>query len=275
MNTIKNTKNTIVAAFLVALFAVVAIPNISFASHFIVYTNSVTSISGNFAILNGYVDSADHYSYLVSNNNDRITETVAWFEWGTSTIFDNRTPKTRQMTENNISVGISGLTQGTTYFVRAVAENSQGLRINGSTISFTTAGVKPRADEGATTNTNVSVVKPRADEGATTNPNTSVVINTAPVKKVAVTPTKAEGTVSKAAPTKVVTNTQNRNVAAVAGAGGGILPETLIGWVALLIALLIVALLVHMILESTNKRKRVEEEEDLEEEIDEENKNKT
>ena len=94
----------------------------------VITTQPATSIAGDFAILNGYVDPV--------NTNDA----VRWFEWGTNANpgSQNQTTHYNQgATAGAFSASLSGLTQNVTYYYRAVAQNSYGI-VYGSVYSFTT-----------------------------------------------------------------------------------------------------------------------------------------
>lgn len=94
-----------------------------------VTTNSATNISTNSATLNGYVNSNNYSSNV-------------WFEWGTaSSYFGNSTPQISYGTQSaNFSSTVYGLQPNTTYYYRAVAQNSQGGTVYGNQQSFTTLG---------------------------------------------------------------------------------------------------------------------------------------
>lgn len=127
----------------------------------------------------------------------------------------------------------------------------------GETYSFRTAAM-----EGG-----VTVYSPTATL-TTITPKQVVVTTTTPVvEKVAQTTTKATET-KKATTTPVVTSEgfTNNNGAALIGAGSGMFPTTLIGWIALLIAILVVVLLGHMVQVSIEERKKALEEKKRKEE---------
>ncbi|MBX4215388.1 DUF11 domain-containing protein [Candidatus Parcubacteria bacterium] len=92
-----------------------------------VTTNSANVLSQNAATLNGSV-----------NGNGQTT--TAWFEWGTTQSFGNTTSQQTFGTGfSNVTFTISSLSPNTTYYYRAVAQNSAGTS-QGSTLSFTTQG---------------------------------------------------------------------------------------------------------------------------------------
>ncbi len=90
-----------------------------------VTTNNATNTYSNNATLNGYV------------NPNGSSDTTRWFEWGTySSSLNNQTTHYNQGSNaDTFSVVVSGLASNTTYYFRAVAQNSQGIAY-GSTLSF-------------------------------------------------------------------------------------------------------------------------------------------
>ena len=94
-----------------------------------VITNAPQSVSANLAVLNGYVDPRDS------------SDTARWFEWGTNNAA--LTTATTKLPQGNVSGTfsdtIAGLSSGTTYYYRAVAQNSAGI-IYGGVQNFTTSG---------------------------------------------------------------------------------------------------------------------------------------
>jgi len=93
-----------------------------------VSTGNVTNITPMNATFNGFVNTGG----LPGN---------AWFEYGTDVNFGNSTSLNAFIFNNgyggNYSTNISGLTANTTYYFRAVAQNSEG-RVYGNVSSFTT-----------------------------------------------------------------------------------------------------------------------------------------
>ena len=79
---------------------------------------------------------------LQGSANPGVTNTSAWFEWGTSTSYGNVTapqPLGSGASNSNFLQVLNGLTAGTTYNYRAVASNSVGISY-GDNASFTTPG---------------------------------------------------------------------------------------------------------------------------------------
>ncbi len=92
-----------------------------------VTTYSPSGVGQSFAVLNGYV------------NPNGTSDTIRWFEWGTqSWSLNNSTNKIGQgSSASNFNDTVSGLSQNTTYYYRAVAQNSYGT-VYGTVQSFTT-----------------------------------------------------------------------------------------------------------------------------------------
>jgi len=94
----------------------------------IVVTDSATEVTNTSARLNGAV-------------NPQGSDTIAWFEWGTTNFDFSTAPQSvgGGTMAVPISAGISGLIPVQTYRYRLLATNSAGFSIAGST-QFTTAG---------------------------------------------------------------------------------------------------------------------------------------
>ncbi len=93
----------------------------------IITTNAPTSVSSNSATFQGSV-----------NSNGGVMTNV-WFEWGTSNSFGNTTPQVNIGTVNTTFYSVNNsLNQNTTYYYRAVGQNSGSAVVYGGTQSFTT-----------------------------------------------------------------------------------------------------------------------------------------
>ncbi len=115
--------------------------NVSYGTPNII-TNPATAISNNSAEMN---------ALIINSKNNALT----WFEWGVSSSLGNKT--------ETVAIGafpsvkhvdtITGLLPGTTYYFRAIVENSS-KRVIGDTLNFTTNGVSNQNTvEGNTENT--------------------------------------------------------------------------------------------------------------------------
>lgn len=92
----------------------------------IVNTNTPSNINQNGATLNGTI-------------NGNGINTNAWFEWGPTSSFGNVTAQGSYGTgSSNYSYTLSNLNYNTTYYYRALAQNSQGIIVYGNIVSFTT-----------------------------------------------------------------------------------------------------------------------------------------
>ena len=85
--------------------------------------------------------SATLNGYVITNN----ATTEAWFEWSTSQIAvisgsGTKTPTQTFASNSNFSQLVSGLVGNTTYYYRAVAQNSSGIT-QGNTLSFNTVAL--------------------------------------------------------------------------------------------------------------------------------------
>ncbi len=91
-----------------------------------VTTYSATDITNNYATLNGYID-------------PNGSSTTRWFEWGTSygNLYNSTNHLFQGTNAGNINQQITGLIPNTTYYFRAVAQNTNGTSY-GNTLTFQT-----------------------------------------------------------------------------------------------------------------------------------------
>lgn len=123
-------------------------------------TGAATNIGNNYVTLNSYVS---------TRNNVIVT---VWFEWGPNSYYNNQTTRISygSNTNTNHNYSISGLTQNTSYYFRAVAQNGSGQIVYGNQMVFTTTG-----SYNCASSTNCYVNQPVA----TTYPATGVTSNSA------------------------------------------------------------------------------------------------
>jgi hypothetical protein len=113
-------------------------------------TLPATAITGTSATING-------------NVADNGLATTTWFQWGTSTSYGNTTPDNTEGLAA-LSAGLTGLTTGTVYDFRAVAENSKGT-VDGANLTFTAGGATPTPTPTATTPTPTPTPTPTNPSG--------------------------------------------------------------------------------------------------------------
>src|ERR1035441_4153338 len=113
-------------------------------------TLPATAITGTSATING-------------NVADNGLATTTWFQWGTSTSYGNTTPDNTEGLAA-LSAGLTGLTTGTVYDFRAVAENSKGT-VDGANLTFTAGGATPPPPPTATTPTPTPTPTPTNPSG--------------------------------------------------------------------------------------------------------------
>ncbi len=157
------------------------------------------------------------FNAVIFTGTTNVSDT--WFEWGTTPTLGNQT--TVVSLSNSPSVKhtdtITGLTAGTTYYFRAVAQNAYG-RSNGNILNITTTGTPPVVVTPPPTvidqvNTTTQVTNP--DTSKTTNVDTNTNQNE--------------------------NNTQT-NQAAAAGNASSPLPVNLLGWLVLVIIVLVLVI---------------------------------
>lgn len=190
----------------------------------------------------------------VFNPNKNST---VWFEWSTNSSL--AAPLTIGMNavynEGFFQGYLSNLSSGATYYYRA-ASMEGGATVYSPIASFTTT--VPRSTPAATVSfPAVSVSTDSTTNNTLTssgNAQTAQTQTVSSVKKSTIATTATKRTTTSTVSSNTV-NT-NSNTAAVIGAGGGVFPATLTGWIALFILLLLTILIVHMIYEQGEKRKK-------------------
>lgn len=224
---------------------------------------------------------------LVGYVENPYKTSLVWFEWTNSSSLDSFTTvgMTRVFDRGFFRASLTNLNPGTTYYYRS-ASSEGGATVYSPIISFRTKGGTTATVTQTVTYQNTTAVNTSATAPVTTptviyqNTATAPVTQTATVvsaqtKKPTTSTVVAKKTTSVAKTTTATkegfSNVSN-NTAAVIGAEG-LLPRTLIGWVALLIALLVVIILFLKIYESSEKQKkarkakRIQEGEEAKEEI--------
>lgn len=191
--------------------------------------------------------------------------TAVWFEvtnnFGVVTTVGAQPPLYDGGTGVTFDAPISNLNPGQTYSYRAVAMEG-GVTIYSSMSSFTTMVPK-------SVNTTTIVAAPSV---ATQTTVTKSAQTSTQVSGGAVSSTQ-NGAKAIASPAVSADGFTNNNGAAIIGAGfnGGMLPNTLIGWIMLLIVTLVAVLVGHMIYTASEKRRiDREEKEKREAELEEE-----
>jgi len=97
----------------------------------LIATRSATDVTNTSAAMNGYVDPLGN------------TGTQTWFEWGYSMSLGNTTPIVNREESAYFGFTIGGLNVNTTYYYRAVAQNSRGTT-KGTIMNFKTTSLNPQ-----------------------------------------------------------------------------------------------------------------------------------
>ena len=106
-------------------------------------TTAVSSVAGTTATLNGIVDPGNLLTAVDFCYGTNINLT------GCTTIPAGQSPLTASTSTSSVSVGLTGLAMGTTYYARVTATNGAGSS-NGSIVTFTTTNV-PSVTTGSAT----------------------------------------------------------------------------------------------------------------------------
>jgi len=94
-----------------------------------VQTKPATYISNGQATLNGYLTGPGAYS-----------TSYVWFQWGTSTSYENQSNQQPISNTDSFSQNLAGLSPNTIYHFRAVARNAGGGLVYGQDMTFTSVG---------------------------------------------------------------------------------------------------------------------------------------
>ncbi|MEK7148509.1 MAG: hypothetical protein AAB770_01185 [Patescibacteria group bacterium] len=197
---------------------------------------TVTRITGNSATIIGHVSNPQKNStvwFELDNTGGAPTTVAMQGIWG----------------EGTFEWNLRDLNPGQTYSYRAWATEG-GVTISSPTSSFTTTIPK------SVTSTTISN---QSNSSVATKGSAPKTVQTVATKQATTTPVSGKEGFT------------NGNSASVIGAGNGMFPSTLIGWIALIISILVMILVAHMIYEAPEERRKKRAEENPVEE-DEENK---
>ncbi|MDO8572775.1 MAG: hypothetical protein Q7S11_03355 [bacterium] len=185
-----------------------------------VETRTASNVTGSSAVLNGAV------------NPLGTSDTVRWFEWGTTQSLGKQTPKANQGTlAGNFNYSLSDLSPNTIYYFKAVAQNADGLA-PGSIYSFKTGDINSitsTPSTGVTSITSASTTESFPSEiGGETN----------------TTPPKTTKTSSSKA-----TNT------AMVGIFSDGFPNSLAGWLLIFLLIILIVIAIDHVVDRYQKRK--------------------
>lgn len=193
---------------------------------------------------------------------------VVWFEWSeaSSILAPEVVAMSNYFGSGFFAARLDGLKPGTTYSYRSAAK-SGGATVYSPVASFKTTGASPVTTTTASSQTALggaplSVDSVNADtnsQASTGSTQAQPVVSqtTRSTTKTATVKNSASAASSDFAKRDTANLGVNNNTASVSGAGSGLFPSTLIGWVALIIMTLFVVLVMGMIFESTERRKKV------------------
>ena len=248
-------KNLITKTFRAGfVFAVVvfAITNTALA-YAVIIPSGVTEITTTTAVLNGQI----------SNQGENSS---GWFE-----LSDNPSlypasivGKNSFMGSGSLIANLDNLNPGETYYYRIAVVSrpvfgSAEAPVYSDIMSFQTRPSFTVSSALTQIGNNGAGAQSTSSNSSGKNTNTQSSTNGSASKSSSTNGTK-EGSNTTTSNTNTTNGSangfSNSNSASVIGAGDGILPTTLIGWIALLIALLVVILIIRLIYEESEKRKK-------------------
>ena len=238
---------TIRAGFVLSL-AFFAFTSTAFAS-VIVIPSAATEVTKTTAIINGQIINPHNDSYV-------------WFEWADNASLNSSTIAGKQSFYGGRSfeTTLEGLNPGSTYYYRVVAVSKPVLGEAGDPIYSSVASFKTMSDSVAVASGSSVASSGSTQSGSTNNTTTTSAKSSTSgsTKNSNVSTSVEKKNNSKIDGTTTTDGFDNANGASVFAVGDGILPTTLAGWVALLIAVFVAILLVRMIYEESEKRKKAQ-----------------
>lgn len=228
--------------------------------------NSVVEITTNSALIKGYVE-----NYAESS--------VVWFEWSeassasapvvvsmknffSSGFFEARLTDLRPDTVYSFRSAVK--TRETTIYSPVSSFRTRGVAVAGSVSSQSALGLgtivsggnsSTVPNQGSSANTTQrSSSNTQTQKVSSQNKNTTS--ETVVAKNTSNTNYSNSSSGYSSNNKNVNTTSMNSNTASVIGAGAGVFPSTLVGWLALFVAILVIVLLIHMIFEQGEKRKK-------------------
>ena len=261
---------TIRAGFVLAV-VLFASANTALAAAYLVPAG-VTNITATTATINGQVENP-------GNNTD------VWFEWSDTRSFYAPTVVGKQgfWGSGTFNVKLDGLNPNSTYYYRVVAVSSPIFGPSSeapfyspvvsfktkpsNTVSWSSGTIYGPTDNGSanTNQTSTNTTNTTNTSNTTNTTNTNNTSNSSSNNTSSSNKNNGSRNISAAGTQDGFNNTtgttnsdgfSNNSGASAIGAGDSILPTTLVGWVALLIALLVVLLIVRLIYEESEKRKK-------------------
>jgi phosphodiesterase/alkaline phosphatase D-like protein len=199
------------------------------------YNNSMppTAVTTSAAVLAS--NTAQMNALILTGNSQNAN---SYFEWGTTSDLSNQTAITPLSGSPAIrhTNTLTGLAPGTTYYFRAVAQNSYGTS-DGTILSFTTSGTRSYSSENRNTSSSDA-------SGSSNTANTTTNITGTDTTSV------YNGTNYSFSPADLGANTS--------GSGSSFLPASLLGWLILLILVLVLALLGKRFLNDLSRKNHIQ-----------------
>lgn len=208
---------------------------------------AATDITTTSARLNGQV----------MNSGDN---SVVWFEWADNASLSGAMVAGKQgfSMGSTFNTVIDGLNPNTNYYYRIVAVSkpiigSASAPVYSPVVSFRTT---VSGGNSTTILSSLSTIYGASQNSTGSNTNTNKTTSAKNTNTSSVATAKKISTQTPIVDTKEGFTNSGSNTASVFGAGDGMLPGTLVGWIILLVALFIALLIGRMIYEESERRKK-------------------